>query len=110
MLLKAPPFARVLILNIPALIVVAPVYVLAADAKVNVPLPVFVIPPVPVIMPPKVVEVLSLPRVSVPEPKDTVPPVFMLANEPIWPARLFKVRVTPEALFKITWLLSGKEF
>ena len=58
--------------------------------NVNVPLPVFVTPPVPEIAPLKLVDVLSPPSVNVPEPNVTEPAP---ANDPIALLLLFKSKV-----------------
>src|SRR3990167_1534821 len=75
--------------NVPALIVVPPLYVFAPD-KVCVPLPAFTKLPVSLITPEKVVELLSPPVVNVPEPKVTLPAP---ANEPMVSDTSFKSNV-----------------
>ena len=49
--LFAPPFAKVPTVKVPPLMLVAPVYVLAAFPRVRFPLPLLVNPPVPEMMP-----------------------------------------------------------
>src|SRR3990167_6928237 len=74
---------------VPALIVVAPVYVLAPD-KVNTPLPAFVKLPVSLMTPENVVELASPPAVNVPDPNNTLP---LPANDPIVSEISFKSNV-----------------
>src|SRR3990167_4071485 len=74
---------------VPALIVVAPVYVLAPD-KVNTPLPAFVKLPVSLMTPENVVELASPPAVNVPEPSNTLP---LPASEPIVSETSFKSKM-----------------
>ncbi len=61
---------------------------------VKTPLPVLVRPPVPLMTPEKLVEVLSPPVVSVPLPRVTLPAP---ASEPIVPLRLFRSKIAPLA-------------
>src|SRR6185436_10383145 len=79
--------------NVPALIVVAPVYVLAPES-VKMPVPALVSPPVPLITPEKAVDVLLPPVVSVPVPSVTLPTP---AREPIVSAKLFRSKTVPPA-------------
>src|SRR5579862_8446464 len=79
-------------------------------ARVNVPVPTFVRPPVPVMLPLKVVDEL-VPVVSVPEPKVTLPPVVPPpARDPIALLLLLRLRVTPAVLAKLTSELPEKAF
>src|SRR3990167_3607973 len=75
--------------NVPALIVVPPLYVFAPD-KVCVPLPAFTKLPVSLITPEKVVELLSAPVVNVPEPNNTLP---LPASEPMVSVISFKSNI-----------------
>src|SRR4051812_33062470 len=94
--------------SVPALTIVGPEYVLAPD-RVIPRGPIFVrplplgAPPVPLMTPLKVVEVLFPPVVSVPAPSETPPPVVPPpAREPIVSALPFSARETPAVFAKVT--------
>ena len=76
--------------RVPALIVVAPVKVLAPD-RVKMPVPCFVNPPVPLMIPEKIVLVAS-PVVRMADPMVTLPAPL---KEPMVSAKLFKLKVAP---------------
>ena len=100
--------------NVPALIVVAPVYVLA-PLKVNVPVPFLVSPPAPEMAPAKTFVVFSPPVVSVFDPSMTEEVPELLFNEPIVcpdvNAEILKmpepVRTTGERVYKAPELFSA---
>ena len=71
--------------------------------RVNVPVPVLVKPPVPLITPAKAVSVLLPPVVKVPAPSVTLPPVAPPpAKEPMLTLLPFKSRTTPAVLARVT--------
>ncbi len=75
-----------------------------APLSVKVPLPLFVRPPVPLMAPEKVVEVLSPPVFKVPLPSSTLPAP---ASEPMVLLKLFRSYVAPLATLTLSAELEG---